>query len=398
MDAGEGRSGAALGEELLARARALVPALRERGREAEEIRRIPQSTIRDFDTAGLFAIMTPVRFGGPDIPYGYVPRIIREIARGCLSTSWTLGLLIQHNFQIAMFPEAAQREAWADANYALAPGFFEPRGVAETVEGGFLVTGTWRYGSGIHHSPWVLLTGLETAPDGATVARRFLIPTADGEIVDEWHVAGMKSSGSCDFKIDRLFVPAHHSMPVSAMLDATAPGLALGHGPTWTLPMLIVWNVNMMGMGIGAAEGVWEMALEHNRVRAMPFRRTLAREDAHVRAHLGKARADIDAMDALFERILGRVDAMALGAAAMAADERARLRLHETYMFKKSNEVVNAIADMTGTATYALSHPIQRFRRDLNMLSGHGFHDYELVADTFIGALYGLDPPEGLLI
>jgi hypothetical protein len=67
-------------------------------------------------------------------------------------------------------------------------------------------------------------------------------------------------------------------------------------------------------------------------------------------------------------------------------------------MFKMSNGVVERISDMTGTATYALAHPIQRFRRDLNMLSGHGFHDYELVADTYIATLYGLEWPEGLLI
>lgn len=398
MDKSVAESGIALGEELLERTRALVPALRERGPEAEEIRRIPDATIRDFEDAGLFAIQTPVKFGGPDIPYSYVARIIGEIGRGCLSTSWTLGLLIQHNFQIAMLPEEAQREVWADKNYALAPGFFESRGDAVRVDGGYLATGTWRYGSGIHHSDWVLLTAKVKEEDGSITMQRMLIPVADGEIIDNWYIMGMKSSGSCDFKIDNVFVPEYRTMTAASMLDATAPGLALDHGPTWTLPMLVVWNVNMMGMPLGAAKGVWEMSLEHNRVRTMPFRRTNAREEPHVRAHLGKAKVDIDAMEALFESWLARADDMAATGETMSDEDRIKLRLHETYMFKMGNSVAERISDMTGTATYALSHPIQRFRRDLNTLSGHGFHDYELVADTYIGAMYGLEPPEGLLI
>ena len=92
MDTTNANRTAVSGEELVARARALVPALRDRAPTAEETGRIPEATIEDVKKADLFRAAVPKRFGGHEVDFRHIPQIIRELGRGCSSSSWVLGL------------------------------------------------------------------------------------------------------------------------------------------------------------------------------------------------------------------------------------------------------------------------------------------------------------------
>ena len=145
------------GAELVARAAALVPALRMRARAAEENGRIPEETVDDLKAAGLFRAVVPKRFAGYEVDFKYIPQIFRELGRGCTSTAWAMGFLIYHNFQFAHFSERAQEDAWGGRGYTMAPGQVMPSGLAVPVDGGFQLSGRWGYATGIQHGDWMLL-------------------------------------------------------------------------------------------------------------------------------------------------------------------------------------------------------------------------------------------------
>ena len=131
--AGEDKdSGAALVE----RVRALVPALRERGRGAEEQGRIPDQTIDELAEAGIFRAVVPRRYGGLEVDFRDIANVVRELARGCASTAWAMGLLMFDGFQIAHFPARFQDEAWGPDGAALVAGQVMPSGSAKPVDGG----------------------------------------------------------------------------------------------------------------------------------------------------------------------------------------------------------------------------------------------------------------------
>ena len=111
------------GEELIARAAAMVPALRDRAANAEAAGRIPEETFEDAKRADLFRAAVPGRFGGHELEFKYIPQIIREWGRGCTSSSWVLGFLAYHNFQYGHFPEQAQQEVWGSDSkgYTMSP-------------------------------------------------------------------------------------------------------------------------------------------------------------------------------------------------------------------------------------------------------------------------------------
>src|ERR1700758_1567001 len=97
-------------EELLARAEALIPVLRERAPRAEELRRLPDETIADLHSSGLFRILAPARVGGWGLPYRALYELTAVIGRGCGSTSWVLANLAAHHWLLGMGHPEGQHE------------------------------------------------------------------------------------------------------------------------------------------------------------------------------------------------------------------------------------------------------------------------------------------------
>ena len=106
-------------DELVTRARALEPALRERARHAEALRRIPDETVADLQAAGLWAAFRPARYGGAEIPFRGMIELGAALARGCASTSWVYNNLVSHNWLFGYWPPAAQDEVWGPRPDAL---------------------------------------------------------------------------------------------------------------------------------------------------------------------------------------------------------------------------------------------------------------------------------------
>src|SRR4029077_8097707 len=106
-------------EELLARAEALIPVLRERAPRAEELRRLPDETIADLHSSGLFRMLQPARVGGSELPYRALFELTAVIGRGCGSTAWVLANLAAHHWLLGLWPKRAQDEVWGEATHNL---------------------------------------------------------------------------------------------------------------------------------------------------------------------------------------------------------------------------------------------------------------------------------------
>jgi 3-hydroxy-9,10-secoandrosta-1,3,5(10)-triene-9,17-dione monooxygenase len=126
-----------------------VPSVRARARQAEELRRIPEETFRDFQEAGLFRAFQPARFGGFELqpPVSLYEAVI-EIGTVCASSAWVLAVLGIHQWHIALFSPRAQEEVWGENPHALSSSSYAPTGKVERVAGGFRLSGRWAFSSG----------------------------------------------------------------------------------------------------------------------------------------------------------------------------------------------------------------------------------------------------------
>ena len=108
-------------DELVARARAMVPNLRQRAGATEAARRISKEAGQEFADAGFFRVLQPKRFGGYEAPFGTHMRIATELGRGCASSAWVASVVAVHSWIVGMFPLEAQEEVWGNNSAALIP-------------------------------------------------------------------------------------------------------------------------------------------------------------------------------------------------------------------------------------------------------------------------------------
>ena len=201
-------------EEIVQRARDLVPVLRERQALCEELRRLPDETSRDFIEAGFYRILQPRRFGGYEFDLPTFAKVTMALARGCPSSGWTYALVAGHAHMFsALWPEHCQIDVYGENGDFRMPGNVR-FGSATKVDGGYRMTGAWDYVSGCDSAThFVLAAEVPSESEGAEPERFTCVVDADQcEIVDNWYVHGLRGSGSKRVTAEDVFVPAYRTI------------------------------------------------------------------------------------------------------------------------------------------------------------------------------------------
>src|SRR5499433_3727971 len=144
-------------DELLRRASRLVPVLKERAALTEQLRQIPPETVKDLVASGLIRIGNPQRYGGHGVDIDVAFEVAGELGRACGSTGWCYSLWTVHNWWLGHFPEPAQEEFFSTgADTLFSSGLNPGGGTAESVAGGFRVSGRWSFSSGCDAASWAM--------------------------------------------------------------------------------------------------------------------------------------------------------------------------------------------------------------------------------------------------
>src|SRR5277367_3578002 len=177
---------------MIARAKALVPQLRDRASKTEELRRLPPETERELHEAGLFRILQPKRVGGSEFDYVALVDCADMLGQGDASAAWNFANLASHHWMLGMFDPRAQDMVWnKNANALIASSFIFPAGRARKVEGGYRLSGRWPFSSGVDCCEWNMLASVVSSDDDADGIqyRIFLLNKADYRIKDTWNAA-----------------------------------------------------------------------------------------------------------------------------------------------------------------------------------------------------------------
>ena len=153
--------------EIIARARALIPLIRDQQEEAERLGYHTEALDREFVKAGFYRMLQPRRFGGYEFDLPTFWKAMIAISSGDPGTGWGLTLGTHHALVVgAYFPEDGQREIFGPSGEFRCPARAAPMGTAEPADGGFVVSGTWDYCSGIAHATHFMGNALVPARDG----------------------------------------------------------------------------------------------------------------------------------------------------------------------------------------------------------------------------------------
>jgi len=360
-------------EELIARARDLVPGLRKRAAETETQRRVGADTARAFAEAGFFRVMQPQRFGGYELPFGTHTRIAAELGRGCASSAWVMSVIAVHSWIVGMFPLEAQEEVWGTDDAALVATSFLPAGAkVERVAGGFILSGRWKFSSGVDLCRWAVpLVDLPPrGPGGKGELGLALIPLSDCKIEDTWYVSGLAGTGSNDFVADGLFVPEHRIVPVSALKGGPSPGSAINPGPLYRLPLWTFFPFALIGAALGGARGSVEQVADGLSDRKSVAQVRLA-EQQSVQLRIARATAQINAAEALLLRDLATINLDANAGKIPELLERVRYRLDLSYAAELCTQTVDTLFPLLGGRGLVATDPVQRAWRDVHAVQQH---------------------------
>lgn len=388
----------ATAETLLGRARDLVPVIARRAAEAERLRQLPKETMDDLISAEFFQALVPRRYGGFELDFDVIPGMGAIVARGCTSTAWVLTFLAMHNWLLAMYPESVQDELFAERPYALAPGALSPTGRLTPVDGGFRLTGRWQWATGVMHSDWALVTGLEPG-EQEPVPRMALLPIDDLTIEDTWHTDGMRATGSHDVAAEDVFVPFERTVLSLDLREGTAPGADLHAGDLYHYPLTPMLAFTAASPALGAAEAAIEIYRDRTRERVLSYSggRRAGEQPAH-QMRLGRVSAEVRSARLLLEDAVRQMRAACGGGRRLLRKERAPFRLHAAHVVRTSRLAIGSVCEGSGASAHFLDSPLQRFKRDVDTLAGHIIYDYDRATELYGRIAVGLEPaPTDLL-
>ncbi len=355
------------------RARALVPVLRARAVQTEEARQLLPETEADLHAAGLLRFPQPKRWGGAELDYVALFDIPAELARGCISTGWVVANLAIHHWMLALYDERAQAEVWGENPDALiASGIAYPQGSARRVDGGFVIGGHWNFSSGVDGSQWNMLAVTVKEGDKPVGWRICLVPRGDYEIVDDWHVLGMRGTGSKSVRVKELFVPEHRALDILLTRGgAEFPGAKTNPSPLYRVPLSGLGSHCIAGPAVGNAQAALELSADAVRARSTSYMGLRMRDIQAVQMRTAGAGARVDAARLVVRNDCLEAQRIAEAGRAPTLEEKLRFKRNVAYAVQLAAEAVDSLHAMAGANGIYDHYPIQRLFRDAHALLGH---------------------------
>jgi alkylation response protein AidB-like acyl-CoA dehydrogenase len=323
--------------------------------------------------AGLFRLLVPQALGGFEADVRTIVEVHEEISFADGSVGWayaqntTVG-----GYAAYLAPEFARPLAGSKAG----AGMFAPLGVAHEENGGYRVSGSYKFGSGSAHAEYmggaamVMRDGeMVPAADGLPEMRAFIVPMEGVIMKGNWDVMGLRGTGSYDFEIPEQWVEAGKTFPIFHA-EVVTGGALYGLGP------IVLGTISSVAWAIGVARRalheIVEIAKVRARLGALPlrdqetFQRGLGRHTCAVRA------ARVLAIDA-YQRA---VEAIERGDEESAIGDRLReTKASATWVTEVAKQACSFAYESAGSHGMRNPSRLQRCFRDLWVGAAHQVFD-----------------------
>jgi alkylation response protein AidB-like acyl-CoA dehydrogenase len=363
-------------DELLDGIRANREKFESAGDRAEELRTLPHDAVAILRSLGVFWLKTPAELGGTPLSPLEFSDVIEELAYTDTSTAWAAMIGAGCNgLAGGWLPEDGARRifgAGPDSTLPVVAGQLAPRGTGHPVRGGYLVSGRWAFSSGILHADWLIgafkpdedvsTDGADGGEDGAAETGFgrmvvFLVPKAQAEVIDNWHVAGLQGTGSLDFSLDGVFVPSQFTY------DLGTPAVRGGDLFRLGMPAFVSNEVPPLAIGLArrALDDMTELATHTARFPGGPT----VSERAVFHKELGRAETQIRAARAVHREAMSLAWESAVAGTTPGEELQLAVTTASVYAVETCADVVTGLFRYGGGRVLALANPMQRHLRNV---------------------------------
>lgn len=343
-----------------------------RSQEFEDQGFVSQDLAERIAATKLYRLCNKVEHGGlAGSPIDYAA-VVEHMARFDASTAWVLFIGITSAISIPNLEPAVVDKIFADP-LAITAGVFAPKGKAipttESGVPGFRLTGQWQWASGSRNAKFITGggfvvddSGKPRTLDNGIDQRGFVMPISDVTLLDTWHVAGLKGTGSTDYKVDNLFVPEYMTFDGLRRNPRSEPIYRFS-----TFGFLAI-GIAAVALGIARAAIDELVSVAQEKKPQGSSRPLAARASTHI--HVSRAEARLRSARAFAYQEITRCWSEAQQSET-SVDAKRDLRLALTHAVESAKDVVSDMYLLAGGTSVYLRSPLQRYLRDVDVVTQH---------------------------
>lgn len=359
-------------------ARAIAPL----AEQIEGGRRLPEAAVAALVGAGVFKLLVPHAHGGAQTTVPTLMSVIEAVARADGSAGWCTMIGATSGLIAAFLPPELAHEIY-EPDDVISGGVFAPLGRALAVDGGYRVTGRWPFCSGCQHTAWIMGSALVPSQDPARPElRSLLFRRSEVQIHDTWDTSGLRGTGSHDYTVEDLFVPAARSFSLL--------GAPVVDAPLYRQPFFGTLAAGVASVSLGIARAAIDalVGLAGSK-QAGGSRKTLAHREL-VQLQVAQAEARLQAARAGLFAAVDAAAAEVARAGAASLRTRALVRVAACHAASECAGAVDLVYDAGGGTSIYRTSPLQRCFRDAHVVTAHAMVNAQRMA-TAGRALLGLD-------
>jgi alkylation response protein AidB-like acyl-CoA dehydrogenase len=359
-------------QQLINVARKILPELSERSGEIDALRQIPQDLADKMAAEGFYRICTPAQLGGLAQDPNTLYEICETLASANGSAGWCIFIGSTSQYLLGALAQEQQHEMMTDIN-VITSGVFADMGTALNEERdnkpGYLINGHWRWGSGCRNAAWISggiheIDGNGDAHQSTdSVLTRVFFKPEEIEILDNWHVSGMRGSGSSDYRVENVWVPA-------ARMASSIEQTELRHLPIYRYPKFALLALPIGAITLGMARAsINEVIKIANQKTPQGSRRTLAHRPG-LHRDIGVADSKLSAareyLYALSEEVWQHCQTK-----EPTVQQRQKLRAANVHAVNTAVDVIDKMYTLVGGTSVFETSCLQQHFRDVHVATQH---------------------------
>ena len=364
---------------------ALLADIRQRRQEFEDQQFVSKDIVERFQKIGVYRAMVPKELGGDERSPAEFLQMVEAIAAADGSSGWVASFGMNPAY-LAALPVATAHKVWEQGPDVVFAGGIFPTQPAKRVDGGFIVNGRWKFGSG---SMGASLIGVGIQPDnGEPLPRMAVMPAEKIRIEPNWDVIGMVGTGSHDLVVEEVFVPEEWTFVRGGKPNIDSDFFRY---PSLSFAAQVL-SVTTAGMAREALDIVQGMAAGRKSVTGAPN----LGEREYVQIEIARAEARLRASRSFFYDTTEEVWDVIKAGEMPTKDQISLLRLSTTYLTEECAEAIRTAYQVAGMTSTYNDHPLCRIMRDSMMPTQHAFMGVVTLKNA--GAMFfGHDPLPGYL-
>jgi indole-3-acetate monooxygenase len=376
-------------DKLLDSVKAIAPLIREHAAEAEREQRLSTAAANAMRDAGLYKMFRAKARGGfeADPVTGF--RVLEEVSRIDSAAGWNLQLSNGVDMFGPWFSDSTTEQVFGPEKTILGGSFNPPR-KAVPVAGGYRVTGRTSFVSGAHND--TMFVGLaniydagvmRTGPGGGPITLLTIVPSEQGEIIDNWNTLGMSGTGSHDVALNDVFVPEERAVPF-VPLGTRSEAYS---GPLYRLtiwPAIAVLAPPALGIARAALDDLIDLATKKTPAYILKS----LRDRSVVQSQLGQAEAKLGAARAYLHDVFDRAYADAVKGKSITMEYKCKAQLAATHAILAAAEAVDLVHAAVGASGIRREYRFQKYFRDVHVITQHAFTSasrFESVGQILMG-------------